>query len=128
MGINQLFRVFVPFEVVNEISNLININLIDLKNNTFTKKNLNDHKISEKFPEIQNILKKYYIPCKYNNYLENLNINKFITVYRQILKLHNFILKSNDKYEKGTKYIMYSVLKKQSKKELKHTEGIITFD
>lgn len=128
MAINQLFRIFVPIEVVNTISKLINIDLFDLKNNTFTKKKLDEYSITCKFNDIKILLKKYYIPCKYNNYLENMNISKFITVYRQILKLHNYIITSHDKYEKGVKYILYSVNKIDNSSEKKNTEGIIVFD
>lgn len=128
MGINQLFKIFIPFEVVNTISKFIDIDLLELKKYSFTKKNLCDSKIDEKFDEIKLILKKYYIPCKYKNYLDDLNINKFITVYRQILKLHDYVLSSHDKYEKGVKYVLYSVRKKESNIVNKNTEGIINFD
>tara|TARA_Y100000022_G_C12968948_1_gene248155 strand:+ start:15 stop:401 length:387 start_codon:yes stop_codon:yes gene_type:complete len=128
MGINQLFKIFIPLEVVNTISLFIDINLLELKKYSFTKKNLLDNKVSDKFDEIKLILKKYYIPCKYKNYLEDLNINKFITVYRQILKLHDYVLTSQDKYEKGVKYVLYSVRKKEFNLVNKNTEGIINFD
>ena len=128
MGINQLFKIYIPIEVVNNISLLINIDLLNLKRNSFTKKDLKESDISSKFEEIQQKLKPYYIPCKYKNYIENLNINKFITIYRQILKLHNFSLVSKDQYEKSKKYILYTVEKKVIDKKQKGTEGIIVFD
>ena len=49
-------------------------------------------------------IKPYYIPCKRNIYFNDiLTPKKFITIFRQILKLYYYTLSSKEKYIPETK-------------------------
>ena len=75
------------------------------------------------------ILKKYYIPCKYNIYLKDINEKKCITILRQFLKIHNHTLFSKEKYYHGKKLLYYQVIKKQIHIQSKKNDKIIlSFD
>jgi len=58
-------------------------------------------------------LKKYYLKCKHNKYLENLNEKKIITLLRQILKPYDFNLRSIEKYDYNGKFLLYIIEKKK---------------
>ena len=63
-----------------------------------------------KIPYFDNIFKKIYIPCKYKNYVLNLNPKKCITLLRQLVKLYGYTLNSCEKYSRGIKHIIYQVI------------------
>ena len=79
--------------------------------------------ISDKF-------KDYYLPCKYKIYLQNISIKKSITLLRQLLKLYDYNVKSNEKYIKGEKIIVYQILPKNSQKKQVNSNNkcVISFD
>jgi hypothetical protein len=54
-------------------------------------------------------LKKYYIPCKYEKYVTDLNEKKLVTILRQIVKLHDYKVTSQEKYIDGKKTLLYSL-------------------
>lgn len=89
---------------------------------SFTKEHLVLIKTLDKFKELVDELRQYYIPCKARIYLEDLTVQKCITVLRQILRLYSCYLMSIQKMKFGVKSVYYSVnwpdsqcfLKKQS--------------
>jgi hypothetical protein len=92
--------------------------------------------------EIKNnylLLKDYYTKEKFIfNYIDNIkNIThkEIITIFRQILKTHNYDLYSREKFIKGTKYLVYKIITKndkliisKTKKKLPKKEYVIVFD
>ena len=79
---------------------------------------------------IRDLLEEYYLPCKKKVYLDNLTLKKCITILRQLVKLYDYILKSNEKYIKGEKIIIYYIvpisMKTQNNKIEKNC--VISFD
>ena len=124
---DQLFTKNPPFELVKDILKLfITRDIDDNLYYEFSKKNIIDKNIINKIEIYIPELKKYYLKCKHNKYLENLTDKKFITLLRQILRLYNFNLRSIEKYNNGEKYLLYIIEKK--KNLLKKINSIINFD
>ena len=80
---NQLFsKDPPPIEIVNKILyTMINKELNENIYFEFSRKNLINKKVIEKINEFIPELKKYYLKCKHNKYLENLNDKKIITLF-----------------------------------------------
>ena len=129
MGINQLFKKFLDLETLNKINVYFDIELNNLeKKNKFTKNQLIENNIKEHFESIKELLYKYYLPCKAKIYLYNLTYDKIITIYRQLLKLHNYKLISKNYYNNRHKYIIYIIIKTKQSVTNYTDKGIITFD
>jgi hypothetical protein len=126
---NQLFsKINPPFDLVKEIIYiLINKQLNNDIYYEFTIKNLINKKILEIFIIFIPELKKYYLKCKHNKYLENLNEKKLITILRQILRPYDYYINSIEKYNNGEKFLLY-ILEKNKTSGLKKISSLITFD
>ena len=127
--INQLFSKEPPsFDLVKEIIySLFNKELNDSIYYEFTVKSLVNKKSVSKIEEYIIELKKYYLKCKHNKYLENLNEKKLITMLRQILKLYDFSVNSIEKYNNGEKFLLYTIEKKKDL-YIKKINSFINFD
>jgi len=126
---NQLFSKDIPpFELVNKILYLlINKNLHDNIYFEFSRSNLVSKKIYDKMIDFIPELKKYYLKCKHNKYLNNLNEKKIITIYRQIMRPYGYSISAVEKYNNGQKFLLYIIQKKKSL-GLKKIDSIINFD
>ena len=117
-----------PFELVNKIIYIVtNKNLNDNIYFEFSRNILVTKKIIEKINEFIPELKKYYLKCKYNKYLENLDEKKIITLFRQILRPYDYSIATHEKYNNGKKFLLYIIEKKHNLK-LKKIDSIINFD
>ena len=126
---NQLFsKEPPPIEFVNKILYII-INK-ELNENIyfeFSRKNLINKKVIEKISEFIPELKKYYLKCKHDKYLENLNEKKIITLFRQILRPYDYNISAVEKYNNGEKFLLYIIQKKKNL-TLKKIDSVINFD
>lgn len=73
----------------------------------FTRDTLVKYKTLEKFEGFREELEEYYIPCKIDKYLKNLNEKKLITILRQIAKVFDYNVISNEKYLNSRKVLQY---------------------
>lgn len=129
MTINQLFKKKPQKELVEKVLNIFGLsNFDDTKN--FTKKDLENIDTLNNILSIKDLLEEYYLPCKKKVYLDNLTLKKCITILRQLVKLYDYTLKSNEKYIKGEKIIIYYIvpisMKSQNNKIEKNC--VISFD
>tara|TARA_Y100000817_G_C16845338_1_gene539827 strand:+ start:473 stop:859 length:387 start_codon:yes stop_codon:yes gene_type:complete len=106
---NQLFKVSPDLKITEKILKNFGINDIN-DNHSFTRINLRDLNTVDKINEMEEELRRYYIPCKAKLYLININEKKCITILRQFLKIHNYTLMSKEKYIKGKKNLFYQVI------------------
>ena len=60
--------------------------------------------------------------------MENLNEKKVITLFRQLLRVHDYDLRAKEKYENGKKYLLYNITKKMEVICLKKINSTINFD
>jgi len=127
---NQLFsKEYPPFFLVNQIMHLLlNKDLEDTVYFEFSRSIIKNKNILQMMKvQYVNELKKYYLKCKHNKYLENLNEKKLITIYRQILRPYNYLIKAFEKYNNSKKYLLYVIEKKKDLK-LKKINSIMSFD
>ena len=129
MTINQLFKKKPNKEFIEEILLLYGLNNFE-DNKQFTRKDLEKLDLCKKINHISEKFKDYYLPCKYKVYLGNISIKKSITLLRQLLKLYDYNVKSNEKYIKGEKIIVYQILPKNSQKKQinNNNKCVISFD
>ena len=129
MTINQLFKKKPQKELVEKVLNIFGLSSFDDSKN-FTKKDLENIDTLNNILSIRDLLEEYYLPCKKKVYLDNLTLKKCITILRQLVKLYDYILKSNEKYIKGEKIIIYYIvpisMKTQNNKIEKNC--VISFD
>ena len=110
MNKNQLFKKLPPidlFERLVKIYGLTDIN--DCRK--FTKDHLTKNKTLEKIEGFRDELEEYYLPCKTNKYLMDLDEKKLITILRQIAKVFDYHIISNEKYLNSKKVLQYSLEK-----------------
>ena len=110
MNKNQLFKKLTPidlFERLVKIYGLTDIN--DCRK--FTKDHLIKNKTLEKIEGLREELEEYYLPCKTTKYLLDLDEKKLITILRQIAKIFDYHLTSNEKYLNSKKVLQYSLEK-----------------
>jgi hypothetical protein len=110
---NQLFRKNPSLDLFNRFIKIFG--LIDINDSRkFTKNTLIINKTSEKFNDFLKELEEYYIPCKIDKYLKNINEKKLITILRQIAKVFKYNVISNEKYINSKKVLQYSLEKNES--------------
>ena len=110
MNKNQLFKKMPPidlFERLVKIYGLTDIN--DCRK--FTKDHLTKNKTLEKIEGFREELEEYYLPCKTTKYLLDLDEKKLITILRQIAKVFDYHVTSNEKYINSRKVLQYSLEK-----------------
>ena len=110
MNKNQLFKKLPPidlFERLVKIYGLTDIN--DCRK--FTKDHLTKNKTLEKIEGFRDELEEYYLPCKTTKYLLDLDEKKLITILRQIAKVFDYHVTSNEKYINSRKVLQYSLEK-----------------
>ena len=74
----QLFAKFIDGDLLKLIK--ITYNIKNINNYKFTRKDLNDNNIITKLEEIKLVLYDYYLKCKGIKYLENITINRSVTI------------------------------------------------
>ena len=126
---NQLFRKEIKLEYLNYlIKKLFNVELSENINYNFSKITIKNKNILEKIIEEKDELKDLYIKCKHKLYLENISEKKLITIIRQLLRIHDYEVKSKEKYDGGKKYLMYNINKKMEIIYIKKVNSTINFD
>jgi len=107
---NQLFcklPTLVLFERFVKIYGLTDIN--DCRK--FTRDILITNQTLERFDGFREELEEYYIPCKSEKYLYDMNEKKLVTVLRQIAKVFDYNVISNEKYLNAHKVLQYALEK-----------------
>jgi len=77
----------------------------------FTRDILITNQTLERFDGFREELEEYYIPCKSEKYLYDMNEKKLVTVLRQIAKVFDYNVISNEKYLNAHKVLQYALEK-----------------
>lgn len=126
---NQLFTVEPSFDFVQKIMELFLGKNINNPYYQFSRKMLEDKKIVEEINKMVPELKEYYLKCKHTKYLEKIDSKKCITIFRQLLRVHGYKVNSTEKYQNGSKFLLYQVEKhKDNKMTPKKINFTIDFD
>ena len=107
---NQLFTEIPDLEFLNKFLNLYGINNLE-DSVEFSKYELIDLNIVDKIEDLIPELVMYYLPCKYDMFLTNMNVNKCLTILRQIIKLYDYELKKREHVQNKKKSIYYHLNK-----------------
>jgi hypothetical protein len=105
---NQLFKLEPSIDFVKEFVKIFGLKDIN-DTRKFSRDSLVNINTLDKFKVYKEDLKKYYIPCKYEKYVTDLNEKKLVTILRQIVKLHDYKVTSQEKYIDGKKTLLYSL-------------------
>ena len=97
-------------EFLNKFLNLYGINNLE-DSVEFSKYELIDLNIVDKIEDLIPELVMYYLPCKYDMFLTNMNVNKCLTILRQIIKLYDYELKKREHVQNKKKSIYYHLNK-----------------
>jgi hypothetical protein len=134
MVLKQLFISTPPIELINSILNGFGIKKLNQKKE-FSYLDMDKLNTLEVFHNLEDELRKYYLPCKQKIYFNDIKLltnKEAITILRQLLKIHDYDLISREKFINGIKYLLYKIITKQDKlfniKNNKKKEIIIVFD
>ena len=129
MTINQLFTKKPSKELIEKLISSFGLTGFS-DDKVFSKRDIDKYSSIQKIKEFKDELSVCYLPCKRKIYIEDLTIKKSITILRQILKLYDHVVKSNERWIKGEKIIVYQILpKNQLKKTITNNDKcIISFD
>ena len=137
MVVNQLFIHKPPNELLNNIIKAFGLTDIN-DTREFSQLDIEKNNTIKNIHNLEKEISQCYIPCKRKNYIDNIkNIThkEIITIFRQMLKTHNYDLYSREKFIKGTKYLVYKIITKndkliisKTKKKLPKKEYVIVFD
>ena len=116
MGKHQLFKEIPPIELVVKIIQCFGFKNLEDKG-CICKKYFSSMNVIQKLNELLPELRKYYLPCKAKAYLNELTNNSVMTILRQVLRPHNYIVVSREKYINREKLINYNLV---NKNEMNH--------
>jgi len=105
---NQLFKVDPSLKFLEEFIKVFGLKDMN-DSRKFSRETLYNFNSLEKFEKYRDELKRYYIPCKYDKYVNNLNEKKIVTILRQLVRTHNYKVVSYEKYIDGQKTLLYSL-------------------
>ena len=129
---NQLYSIVPPYEFIKNIFKILINKDIDIDNKNiyfeFSKNDMIKKDIKTKINEIIPELRKYYLKCKQNKYLDNLNEKKIITILRQLIKPYDYNIKTKEQYDNGKKFLLYILYKNNFENTIKKIDSIINFD
>ena len=127
MKINQLFKDAIKEEDVNALAACFGLSSIN-DTSMFCKIDLQNRDTVEKIKtQYMPMLESYYYPCKAKVYLQNMDAQKCITIFRQILRTFGLSLKSIQKYshDKKISYYFISNMETENKVYSKFTHANI---
>jgi hypothetical protein len=125
---NQLFHENPPIELVKNIMKIFLGENLDNPCYQFTRKMLEEKNILEKIENYIPELRKYYLKCKQNKYLDNLDSKKIITIFRQLVRIYGYQVHSTEKYQNGSKFLLYKIDKINEQKKNNKTNFTVDFD
>jgi hypothetical protein len=116
MGKHQLFKEIPPIEFIVKVIQCFGFKNLEDKG-CICKKYFGSMNVIQKLNELLPELRKYYLPCKAKAYLNELSNNSVMTILRQVLRPHNYVVVSREKYVNREKLINYNLV---NKNEMNH--------
>ena len=111
MGKHQLFKTTPPLELVQKVVRCFGFENLQDKG-CICKKYFTTMKVLDELTKLVPELKAHYLPCKAKTYLTELTHNSVMTILRQVLRPHNYVIVSREKYINREKLINYNLVNK----------------
>ena len=127
MSINQLFTRKPSDEIIERILTCFDKNNIG-DTTEFSQIDMNLYNTLTKFELIKNDIADFYLPCKKDIYMKDINYKSIITIARQFLKTKGYTIDSREKFIKSKKYLMYRIITQNEKQLRGKNKIIISFD
>ncbi len=128
---NQLFRILPDTEIISTLLSKFGLQSLQ-DTNYFTKDTLEEIDTLDNLVEIKDVLDTYYLPCKSRVYLNNITINRCITILKQFIKVHGYTLISKERYINRKKVCVYRLIELEEKittpKKKKGKDIVISFE
>jgi hypothetical protein len=124
----QLFKKIPSKEFVEDVLKLFIPNGFQDSYYQFSRKMITEKNVIDKLNVILPELKEYYMNCKHNKYLDNIDAKKSVTILRQLLRLYDYRVISMEKYHNGQKFLLYKIEKIEMEKDNYQKKLIIDFD
>lgn len=126
---NQLFQEYPSEEFIKRIIHLfIGKDTPVNQHYQFSRKMLEDKGVIVELHHMIPDLKKYYLKCKHQKYLESIDSKKAITIFRQMIRLCGYTVKSVEKYQNGSKFLLYHMEKLYDMKSPRKINFEVDFD
>ena len=126
---NQLFQEYPSEEFIKQIIHLfIGKDTPVNKHYQFSRKMLEDKGVIVELHHMIPELKNYYLKCKHQKYLDNIDSKKAITIFRQMIRLCGYTVKSVEKYQNGSKFLLYHMEKLNDIKSPRKINFEVDFD
>ena len=111
MKINQLFTSTIPWNVIEQLLEAFALNGLE-DTRKFTLLDLERHHTVDKITALRSTLIEYYLPCKAKLYLtrdNQMSLHSSLTILRQVIKLHQYVLCSKQIYIMRKKITHYHI-------------------
>ncbi len=126
---NQLFQEYPSEEFIKNMIHLFIGKETPINSHyQFSRKMLEDKGVVVELHHMVPELKKYYLKCKHQKYLENIDSKKAITIFRQMIRLCGYTVKSVEKYQNGSKFLLYHMEKLNDIKSPRKINCEVDFD
>ncbi len=123
MKINQLFRKKMEDPHLTQFLNCYGLSGLNDRT-PFSKNRLLERGTVGQLEGMVQELEEYYLPCKSKVYLRNLTTKRAITILKQFIRVHGYILLSTEMNSNNCKVIFYNIL---SEVELSRSKTMRTF-
>ena len=123
MKINQLFTRSIPLHIIQQLLEAFSLNGLE-DSKTFTLLDLEKQHTVDKVQALRSTLLEYYLPCKAELYLKCITARSCIMILRQTVRLHQYVLRSDQTYiihKKITRYHIESIFTDVNKYTFKQT-------
>ena len=115
MPVKQLFTQKVPQELVLKVLSLFGLKGLKDKKE-FNILDMDKRNVLTNFILIQPEIMGYYLKCKHR-FFDNIDNKGIITIFKQLLRAHDYDLQSREKFIKATKYLLYHIVSKSEKEK-----------
>ena len=105
---NQLFRQPPPLELCERVLHAFGLSSFEDRT-LFSRQDLETLQCVASMAQLKHELMQYYLPCKGRTYLNDLTTKNVITILRQLARLFGHTMRSQEKYVKGRKFIIYQL-------------------
>lgn len=127
MSIKQLFTIQPTNEIIEKIIHCFGLTGLD-DDNEFSQLDMASQNTLNKFENIKDEIASYYLPCKKDIYMKDLNFKSVITISRQFLKTINYTIDSREKFIKSKKYLMYKIITQNEKISRTKNKIVVSFN